>query len=153
MDVNPSASDKESHEAARATSDAIELLEMLWERGRDAASSAPVSASQLRVLYALERAEGSSLRTLGDLLGATPSSASRLCDRLQALGFIVRATSAANGRELELRLTGHGMSYLQSLRARREEALVSAIAKMTPAARSALTEGLTSFRAAVTDFR
>ncbi|MEV0600244.1 MarR family transcriptional regulator [Streptomyces sp. NPDC050315] len=149
MDENPAASDRRSHDAAYAAREVIELLEVLWERGRDAVSPAPVSASQLRVLYAVERVEGINLRTLGEILGAAPSSVSRLCDRLQALGFIDRIPSPSSGRELQLWLTDRGSSYLHDLRARREEALLAAIGLMPPEACAALTEGLTSFRAAV----
>ncbi|MFF3765006.1 MarR family winged helix-turn-helix transcriptional regulator [Streptomyces sp. NPDC001922] len=129
----------------------IELLEVLWERGRDAVSSTPVSPSQLRVLYILDRDEGINLRTLGEVLGSAPSSVSRLCDRLQALGFVERAPSPVSRRELELWLTGRGKSYLRDLRARREEALLAVIGGMSPTARKGLVEGLTGFRSAVED--
>ncbi|MFG2862276.1 MarR family winged helix-turn-helix transcriptional regulator [Streptomyces sioyaensis] len=149
MDVNPSASHRESHDAAEAAREVIELLEVLWERGKDAVSTAPVSTSQLRVLYAVEHEEGISLRALSEVLGAAPSSASRLCDRLQALGFIDRSPSPSSGRELQLRLTGKGLSYLFSLRAQREEALLPAIATMPAATRTALVKGLTGLQWAV----
>ncbi|MEU1799603.1 MarR family transcriptional regulator [Streptomyces sp. NPDC019937] len=149
MGVNPAPSHRRSRESARMACEVIELLEVLWERGRDAVSSSPVSASQLRVLYSLDREEGINLRTLGELLGSAPSSVSRLCDRLQALGFVERAPSPVSRRELELRLTSHGKAYLLELRARREEALLTAIAAMTPTARKALLEGLKGFQEAV----
>ncbi|MEV6653658.1 MarR family transcriptional regulator [Streptomyces sp. NPDC051219] len=140
---------RRSRDAAGAAGDVIELLEVLWERGRDAVSAHPVSPSQLRVLYSLDREEGINLRTLGELLGSAPPSVSRLCDRLEALGFIERAASPVSRRELELRLTGQGKAYLRELRVRREEALVTTIAAMTPTARKALAEGLTGFQKAV----
>lgn len=96
--------------------------------------------------YSLDREEGLNLRTLGELLGSAPSSASRLCDRLQALGFVERAPSPVSRRELELRLTSQGRAYLLELRPRREEALLAAIAAMTPTAREAVLEGLTGFQ-------
>ncbi|GGO89967.1 MarR family transcriptional regulator [Wenjunlia tyrosinilytica] len=122
---------------------------MLWEQGREAASPAPVSTSQLRVMHILDRDEGINLRTLGEMLGSAPSSVSRLCDRLQALGLIERAASPLSRRELELRLTKRGRSHLADLRARREEAMLAAISRMRPSARRALVEGLVGFRAAV----
>ncbi|MEU1665457.1 MarR family transcriptional regulator [Streptomyces sparsogenes] len=149
MGVNPTPSHRRSREAAHMACEVIELLEVLWERGRDAVSSSPVSASQLRVLYSLDREGGINLRTLGELLGSAPSSVSRLCDRLQALGFVERAPSPVSRRELEIRLTSHGKAYLLELRARREEVLLAAIATMNPTARKALLEGLKGFRDAV----
>lgn len=130
-------------------SEVIELLEVLWEHGRDAVSPAPASTSQLRVLYTLDREEGINQRSLGEVLGAAPSSVSRLCDRLQALGFVERLPSPVSRRELELWLTPQGQAYLRDLRARREEALHASIAAMPTATRNALVEGLTGFRHAL----
>jgi len=84
----------EPQEVARVTSEAAELLEVLWGR----ASTAPVSASQLRVLFILEHNEGINLRTLADALGSTPPSTSRLCDRLQAVGFVERRVAVMSRR-------------------------------------------------------
>ncbi|GAA3831945.1 MarR family winged helix-turn-helix transcriptional regulator [Streptomyces phyllanthi] len=131
-------------EVARATSEAAELLEVLWGR----ASTAPVSVSQIRVLFILEHNDGINLRTLAEALGSTPPSASRLCDRLQAVGLVERGPSASSRRELRLRLSRSGRSYLAELRARRESALERVLAQMPTAQRTALMEGLEAFSAA-----
>ncbi|MFJ8649264.1 MarR family winged helix-turn-helix transcriptional regulator [Streptomyces sp. NPDC093546] len=137
--------------AAHAAREVIELLEVLWHKGRDMTSPAPVSSSQLRVLYILDRDQPINLRTLGDVLGSAPSSVSRMCDRLDALGFIERSPSAASRRELELRLSGRGENYLKDLRARREAALLHVISAMPATQRTALATGLSGFRLAVED--
>ncbi|MET7982104.1 MULTISPECIES: MarR family transcriptional regulator [unclassified Streptomyces] len=126
------------------TAEAAELLEILWGR----ASTAPVSASQLRVLFILEHDEGIKLRTLADALGSTPPSTSRLCDRLQAVGFFERAPSATSRRELRLFLSPQGRTFLAELRSRREYAVEAVLAQMAPAGRAALVEGLAAFCAA-----
>ncbi|WP_405776814.1 MarR family winged helix-turn-helix transcriptional regulator [Streptomyces sp. NBC_00859] len=149
MALSRKASNSRPQPAADVSSEVIELLEVLWEHGRDAVSPAPVSTSQLRVLYTLDREEGINQRSLGEVLGAAPSSVSRLCDRLQALGFVERSPSPVSRRELELRLTAQGRTYLRDLRAQREEALLAAIATMPAATRQALVEGLTGFRHAL----
>ena len=128
-------------EAARAASVAAELLEVLWGR----ASTAPVSTSQLRVLYILEHNEGINLRTLTEALGSTPPSVSRLCDRLQAVGFVERAPSTNSRRELQLRLSARGRTFLRDLRARRERELRAVIGRMPAKQRAALLAGLESF--------
>ncbi|MFF8288697.1 MarR family winged helix-turn-helix transcriptional regulator [Streptomyces sp. NPDC016309] len=137
--------------AAHAAREVIELLEVLWNKGRDMTSPAPVSSSQLRVLYILDRDRPINLRTLGDDLGSAPSSISRMCDRLDALGFIERSPSTASRRELELRLSSRGESYLKDLRARRQTALLDVISAMPPAQRAALATGLNGFRLALED--
>ncbi|MEU7568612.1 MarR family transcriptional regulator [Streptomyces fradiae] len=150
MAANPSSSPHgPADTAARAAGEVIELLEILWEHGREMVSPAPVSATQLKVLYALEREDGINLRTLCELLGSAPSSVSRLCDRLEALGFVERFPSSVSRRELELRLTGRAKAYLGDLRARREDVLKATIAAMPPSARASLLEGLHGFRASL----
>lgn len=105
------------------------------------------------MLYALEREDGVNLRTLSELLGSAPSSTSRLCDRLEALGFVERLPSSVSRRELELRLTGPARTYLGDLRARREKVLAAAVAAMRPSARESLLEGLSGFRTSLADAR
>ncbi|MCP9946889.1 MarR family transcriptional regulator [Streptomyces somaliensis] len=139
--------------AARVAVEVVESLEVLWEHGRGTVAPRPVSATQLRVLYALEREEGINLRTLSGLLGSTPSSVSRLCDRLEALGFVERLSSSVSRRELELRLTSPARACLDELRAHREEVLTTAVAAMRPSVRAALLEGLHGLRASLEDLR
>ncbi|MGW7469145.1 MarR family winged helix-turn-helix transcriptional regulator [Streptomyces xantholiticus] len=136
--------------AARAAATVMELLDVLWGRGRDGPALPAVPSSQLRVMYSLERDEGINLRRLGQLLGATPSSASRLCDRLETLGFVERTPSPVSRRELTLRLTSRGRAHLAELRVRRVETLLPPIGAMSPAARAALAEGLHAFGRAMT---
>jgi len=126
------------------TARAAELLEVLWGR----ASTAPVSASQLRVLFILEHNEGINLRTLADALGSTPPSTSRLCDRLQAVGFVERRTPLTNRRELQLHLSRHGRAFLTDLRLRRETTLQSVLDRMPADRRTSLLDSLEAFCAA-----
>jgi DNA-binding MarR family transcriptional regulator len=142
--VTSSFSHPRPDEVAHVTSEAAELLEVLWGR----ASTAPVSASQIRVLFILEHSDGINLRTLAEALGSTPPSTSRLCDRLQAVGFVERGPSASSRRELRLRLSRRGRSFLAGLRARREAALQSVLEQMPVTQRTALLEGLEAFCAA-----
>lgn len=123
------------------TSTAAELLEVLWGR----ASTAPASASQLRVLLMLEHHEGINLGTLADSLASTPPSTSRLCDRLQAAGFVDRVVSPTDRREVRLRLSTRGRAFLADLRARRQKELQAVLAHMPAAKRVALLEGLEAF--------
>ncbi|MFG2357434.1 MarR family winged helix-turn-helix transcriptional regulator [Streptomyces sp. NPDC048521] len=120
---------------------AVELLEVLWGR----ASTAPASPSQMRVLLMLEHQDGINLRTLADSLASTPPSTSRLCDRLVAAGFVERAVSPADRREVRLHLSSRGRGFLDDLRARREQELHAVLELMPAAKRTALLEGLEAF--------
>ncbi|MFD5585423.1 MarR family transcriptional regulator [Streptomyces sp. NPDC058733] len=128
-------------DVARVTSTAAELLEVLWGR----ASTAPASASQLRVLLILEHHEGINLRTLADSLASTPPSTSRLCDRLQAAGFVDREISPTDRREVRLHLSSRGRAFLAGLRERRQQELRAVLELMPAAKRAALLEGLEAF--------
>ncbi|WP_432135281.1 MULTISPECIES: MarR family winged helix-turn-helix transcriptional regulator [unclassified Streptomyces] len=126
------------------TSTAAELLEVLWGR----ASTAPASVSQLRVLLVLEHHDGINLGTLADALASTAPSTSRLCDRLQAAGFVERAVGSNDRREVRLHLSNRGRAFLDDLRARRGSQLQEILALMSPGQRAALLEGLEAFCAA-----
>ncbi|MFF8731940.1 MarR family winged helix-turn-helix transcriptional regulator [Streptomyces sp. NPDC015171] len=129
-------------EVARATSTAVELLEVLWGR----TSTAPASPSQMRVLLMLEHQDGINLRTLADSLASTPPSTSRLCDRLVAAGLVERMVSPADRREVRLHLSSRGRVVLEDLRARREAELRAVLELMPAPKRAALLEGLEAFR-------
>ncbi|KIF02502.1 MarR family transcriptional regulator [Streptomyces sp. RSD-27] len=135
--------------AVAEMSELIELLEVVWERGRDTASAPPVSSAQARVLFLVEANGRLNLRELGRLLEAAPPSVTRLCDRLQAVGFLERHPGADDRREVLLRLTPSGLTYLERLRSRRQEVLAEAMAEIPEASRAALAAGLAAFCAAV----
>ncbi|MFE7182098.1 MarR family winged helix-turn-helix transcriptional regulator [Streptomyces erythrochromogenes] len=135
--------------AVAEMSELIELLEVVWERGRDTASAPPVSSAQARVLFLVEGNDQLNLRELGRLLEAAPPSVTRLCDRLQAVGFLERHPGSDDRREVLLQLTPEGRTYLERLRARRQEVLAEAMSTMPQASRAALAVGLADFCAAV----
>ncbi|MFD9123365.1 MarR family winged helix-turn-helix transcriptional regulator [Kitasatospora sp. NPDC059571] len=145
--MNPVSALPGGEDAAGSASSVVELLEVLWGGGRDL-PAAPLSVSQLRVMYILGHHDGINLRTLTEALDSTPSSASRLCDRLEAVGFLERSPSSASRRELELRLSASGRSFLAELRARRERKLQEVLALMSRSDREALMTGLEAFKAA-----
>ncbi|MEU3186780.1 MarR family transcriptional regulator [Streptomyces sp. NPDC006923] len=137
-------------QVAEAACAASELLEVLWGRGQEAAPSGPVSPSQLRALLVIEKHEGANLRTLGDVLGSRPSSLSRLCDRMEAMGLVIRSPSPTSRREVELRLSRRGHQVLDEYRAFRSREVELVLAEMDPSDIVMLAEGLMAFRAAAT---
>ncbi|WP_030773446.1 MarR family winged helix-turn-helix transcriptional regulator [Streptomyces sp. NRRL F-2664] len=150
MSQRPIGSPRPSVSAVVEMSALIELLEVVWERGRDTAGAPPVSSAQARVLFLVDGNDRLNLRELGRLLEAAPPSVSRLCDRLQAVGFLERHPGADDRREVLLTLSPAGRAYLEGLRARRQEVLAEAMAQMPEASRAALATGLADFCAAVT---
>ncbi|MFJ9244395.1 MarR family winged helix-turn-helix transcriptional regulator [Streptomyces sp. NPDC101776] len=129
-------------DATPSASDVAELLDLLWEHARGTVTTTSVSTSQLRLMYLVDRDDGIRMRALGKLLRAAPPSVSRLCDRLQAAGFIERLPSPDSGREVTLRLTTAGKHHLEQIRTEREAMLTSAIEAMPQDDRLALVTGL-----------
>lgn len=79
-----------------------------------AAAAVPggISAIQLRALTVLSGLEQTNLADLGAALGMSPSSTSRLCDRLVARGLVDRQVSARTRREVALSLSEPGRRLL-----------------------------------------
>lgn len=138
-----------SGKAARDLRLVMENLELLWDREDAGDSSVVISPSQLRVLGALERAPGLNLRELGEVIGSAPSALSRLCARLEAMGFVRRLPSSQSGREIELHVTHRATTCLRELRERREHALAAVLESVPPTGYKPLAEGLAALRLAL----
>jgi DNA-binding MarR family transcriptional regulator len=124
--------------------DSAGFLAAIWNREK---AGLPTSAAQLHVLLIIERHRDINLSGLAAQLGALVSSASRLCDRLEAAGFLHRVHGASR-RAVLLRLSPEGRDLLDRLRRQRREDLARVLARMPPAARTALAAGLSQFRSA-----
>jgi DNA-binding MarR family transcriptional regulator len=107
-----------------------------------------VSVSQLRALLIISRQAPTNLNHLADDLGAIPSSASRLCDRLVAAGLVTRRTGSVDRREVELRVSAEGQRLVDSLRDSRVGELMTVLATMSPDGQRALLVGLREFQRA-----
>ncbi len=123
---------------------AAQALFAVFEAAREQARTR-LSAAQLQALLLVEKDEGLNLRTLADGLGVLLSSASRLCDRLIAAGMIGREVSPVDRREVSLTLSSAGRDLLAELRVDRRRRLDTVLARMAPAARTALLRGLREF--------
>ncbi|MGY0489077.1 MarR family winged helix-turn-helix transcriptional regulator [Streptomyces sp. WG-D5] len=122
-----------------------ELLDLLYGRGQEAASSGPLPPSQFRALAFIEEQRRVNQRTLGEALGSRPSSVSRMCDRLAAAGLVERVASPTSRREVELRLSRRGAAVLDEFRASRAREISEVLRTMAPAELRTLAEGLAQF--------
>ena len=107
-----------------------------------------VSVSQLRALLIISREAPTNLNQLAEELGAIPSSASRLCDRLVAAGLVTRRTGSVDRREVELRVSTEGQRLVEQLRETRVAELATVLATMPPDGQRALLVGLREFQRA-----
>ena len=140
----PGGSREVSGPLVAAIEEAASFLAAIWNRET---AELPTSAAQLHVLLIVERHRDINLSGLAAQLGALVSSASRLCDRLEAAGFLHRVPGTSR-RAVMLRLSPEGRDLLDRLRRQRREDLSRVLARMPPAARTALATGLAQFRAA-----
>jgi len=133
--------------AAAAVEPALESLLAVLESARMAQSPA-IPPTQLRVLTIIARSAETNMSRLAEALDVVPSSASRLCDRLEATGMLRREPDPRDRREVRLLLTPAAKRLLDELRAARQAALAEVLERMTPAARAELVRALGAFDAA-----
>lgn len=110
-----------------------------------AASKHHLPAAQLRALQAVQRNPGLTVAELAVQLGTIASWASRLCDRLEAEGYLERKASGHGRHHLQLRVRPDGLRLLESLSQQRRAALDEVLGAMTGPERAALLRGLRGF--------
>jgi DNA-binding MarR family transcriptional regulator len=121
-----------------------EALVRLWDQAEDWAVPR-IPPSQVKVLSLLRYRGEMNLSALATKFGAIPSSASRLCDRLEASGLVQREVPADNRREVRRRL--------ESFDDARREDLARVLERMSAEARAALLDGLREFSTAAQEAR
>jgi DNA-binding MarR family transcriptional regulator len=107
--------------------------------------SQQLSVLQTRVLLAIDRHGPVSLGELASGLDLSLPSASRLVTRLADERLVLRKVPTHDRRLLQLTLAARGRTTLARLRSTRRQELDRVLANMTPADRSALVRGLSSF--------
>ncbi|MER6639022.1 MarR family winged helix-turn-helix transcriptional regulator [Streptomyces microflavus] len=144
MNAPDAASNKVWQEATHSASSIVEFLDVMWDNARNSTKgmAAPGSTSQLRLMYVVDGEDGIRMRTVCERLASAAPTVTRMCDRLQAIGFLERLPSPDNGREITLRLTPTGKRHLQRIREQRDAMLHQAIDRMPLTERHALAQGL-----------
>ncbi|MEV0246833.1 MarR family transcriptional regulator [Nocardia sp. NPDC050712] len=138
--------DRPGSDLAATVEQAAARLVALWGQAQQDVAIR-VSPSQLQALTIVQRHGQLNLNGLAAELDAMPSSASRLCDRLQAAGLLARTASPANRREVMLALTRDGQRLLTEVSNTRRRALAQVLQGMSAAGRAALLSGLAEFTA------
>lgn len=111
-----------------------------------------VTLSQFRALALLDSEQQMRSADLADALAVSPSTATRLCDRLVRAGLVLRAASQEDRREVRLSLTGAGAKVVREGLTRRRRALSRLVAKVPAEDRAPFVRSLRVFEgAAVTE--
>ena len=138
MDTDRPANVAASIEAAAEA--LVDVLDAARSRQR-----APVSPTQVRVLSIINTRPDTNVNRLAELLDVVPSSASRLCDRLEAVGLLRRSADQRDRREVRLVLTSAGRTVLRELRERRTLAVQAVLDRMPHRAQHDLLVALLHF--------
>ncbi|MFA1542823.1 MarR family winged helix-turn-helix transcriptional regulator [Actinomadura monticuli] len=131
-------------DVAAAVERVLSTTAQLWSRAEQGLEPA-ISPIQLRAVEAISRSGRLNLGGLAEELGAIPSSTSRLCDRLEAAGLIVREHARTDRREIIVRLSDQGEQLHAQLVRRRRAAVRDVLALMSPGSRARLIDALTDF--------
>jgi len=108
-----------------------------------------VSIVQLRALTMLRQLQPASLVQLAEGIGVTPSTTSRLVDRLVAAGLVERRTSPESRRQIELRLSPDGEATLDRYDRARLAGMAEALERLPEGRREAVLDALAEFGAAL----
>jgi DNA-binding MarR family transcriptional regulator len=134
-------------EIAAAVESSVEALVAVLERAR-VAQQPTVPPAQLRVLTIIAGNRHTNMSRLAEALAVVPSSASRLCDRLEATGLLRRVADPRDRREVRLLLTPASRRLLADLRERRRAALAEVLERIPAGEQQNLLRALQSFEAA-----
>ncbi len=107
-----------------------------------------VTLSQFRTLALLESAGGMRSSDLADALEVSPSTATRMCDRLVRAGLVDRVTSEDDRRQVRLTLTPTGAKLVRDGLAGRRRALSRLVGQIADEDRMAFVRGLRVFEGA-----
>ncbi|GGL36713.1 MarR family transcriptional regulator [Phycicoccus endophyticus] len=104
-----------------------------------------VTLTQFRALVVLSTLGETRLNTLAERLGVGASSALRTVDRLLAAGLVTRRENARDRRAVAIALTRRGRSLVDTVTARRREAIAAIVEQMPADRRAGLVAALTAF--------
>jgi DNA-binding MarR family transcriptional regulator len=104
-----------------------------------------VTLPQYRVLVALCARGALGMSELADELRCSPSTATRLCDRLVRKGLASRGHRPENRREVEVDVTATGRRLVARVTGRRREEIARIVARVPDRKRAAMVNALRTF--------
>ena len=110
-----------------------------------AAVDETITLPQFRLLVILHSRGPLKHATLAEYMGVTPSTATRMVDRLVSVGMLTRRASPTSRREIAIHLTVEGDRVVRQVTANRRRDIAQIVAKMDAGARQGLIDALTSF--------
>lgn len=115
-------------------------------------AAGPVTVTQHRVLVLLSERGALSVSEIALLTGVNQSNASRLVDRLQRLGLVIRSRAESDGRVVRVALTEDGVAVLAAVNVVREQQIKQVLARLTPEESEAVISSLAVFATAARQY-
>lgn len=112
------------------------------------AAPVEITLPQHRVLVLLAVDGPQGIGRLAEQMSIDQSNASRLCDRLQRLGLIVRRPSSTDGRAVDVHLTPSGTQVLDAVNTHRHHEVQRVLDGMPQHCVEAATQALAAFSSA-----
>ncbi|MGX9963786.1 MarR family winged helix-turn-helix transcriptional regulator [Roseomonas sp. F4] len=101
----------------------------------------PLSHQAVRVLqYAAEG--GATVQSLGQAIGCATNTASEIIRRLAEKGLVTKTRRASDERVVEVAVTAQGAAVLEEHTGLDQHRLAAGLARLTPAERDRIAEGL-----------
>ncbi|MGW1504357.1 MarR family winged helix-turn-helix transcriptional regulator [Streptomyces mirabilis] len=110
-----------------------------------AAADETLTMPRFRMLVVLENAGPTNLAGLAERLAVTPSTATRMVDRLSASGMVERTPDPADGRVTNITATTAGRTVVREINARRQADIARIVAAMPGGDQKALIATLRVF--------
>lgn len=107
-----------------------------------AATDHDVTLPQYRTLVVLAYGGSTRLADLASHLAVSPSTATRMCDRLVRKGLVTRARDEIDRREVKLDLTDEGRGLVHQVMDRRREDVQALLSAIPDGSRRALVSSL-----------
>lgn len=104
-----------------------------------------ITLPQFRLLVVVATRGPLKHAVLAEYLGVNPSTATRMVDRLVAVGMVTREHNPASRREITVELTAEGARMVRQVTARRRKEIAKIVEKMPETARGGLVEVLSAF--------
>jgi DNA-binding MarR family transcriptional regulator len=104
-----------------------------------------VTLPQYRALVVLQSRGPQGLQDLASELQVVPSTATRMCDRLEGKGLIDRQPAAGSRRAVRLTVTAEGRAIVSSVSRRRRAGIRQIVERMRPEEQEVLVSALEGF--------
>lgn len=146
MSSEPPSSDVTPDQCATELMETVPIVMQYIRTQMRSQSASLLSVPQFRLLAFLSHYPDSSLSEVAEHLGVTRATASTMTDRLVQRAFVMREEHPKERRQVMLRLTEQGSSYLDQMQAITRSEIAILLNSLTKQQRLTVSAGLRALR-------